>query len=256
MKKIYQLLGFEAAHTKGLKFGVEVEMEGVGAEQPHQAWEVKVDRSLRDGYEFVFQAPLSLPESLKAVQGLYSGWRALGITPSPSFRCSTHVHVNVQEWTIEEVKAAVFAYSLYEHEFMRNIHPDRTDNRFAVSGADSAYFEHNPLWDNDIRIDPNTYKYASLNTATLQQFGTLEFRSLHASKTPGIVLQWITTLAYFMTNVRAFGNIEGVRQAYLNDPTALNNILVHETWRGRSVNTKILERNYSSMFFIMSKGLK
>lgn len=237
----------------GLMFGVEIEMEGRRLNADLMGWDVHQDGSLRNGVEYVFDGPKKLAKGISLVQELYHTWDRQEARLEPSYRCSTHVHVNVSDWNVKEVQAAVFAYHLLEDLFLTRVHQDRKDNRFAVSGRYSKELERNPLWGgNPQDIREEVYKYSSLNTATLNKYGTLEFRSLHASKDSAIVVDWLHTLNYFMTNVKEMGSVANVVKAFNEDRLAFAKKLVATRWcDAERARLEDLERNYSSLVGIL-----
>lgn len=237
----------------GLQFGVEIEMEGRGLVNDLDGWEAHADGSLRNGIEYVFNGPKKLVKSIALVQGLYHSWEEQKARLEPSYRCSTHVHVNVSDWNVKEVQAAVFAYHLLEDMFLSRIHQDRKDNRFAVSGRFSKELERNPLWEGMPQsVREEEFKYSSLNTATLNKYGTLEFRSLHASKDSAIIVDWLHTLNNFMTNVKEMGSVANVVNAFNNDRSAFAKKLVSTRWCDvERARLDDLDRNYSSLVGIL-----
>ena len=251
MKTVAEMCGIRS--YAGLQFGVEIEMEGRGLVHDLDGWEAHQDGSLRNGIEYVFNGPKKLVKSIALVQALYHRWEEQHARLEPSYRCSTHVHVNVSDWTVKEVQAAVFAYHLLEDMFLSRIHQDRKDNRFAVSGRFSKELERNPLWmEMPQAIREEEYKYSSLNTATLNKYGTLEFRSLHASKDSAIIVDWLHTLNHFMTNVKEMGSVAAVVESFNQDRAAFAKKLVSTRWFDvQRARLEDLDRNYSSLVGIL-----
>lgn len=160
--------------------GVELEIEGVQhLEVPY--WNCTEDGSLREGCELVCAEPYSgemLYTAIETLSESVSRSRAQG-----TWRCSTHVHLDVRDCDSNIVKKIILAWAFYEkmmfkcsgfHRYRSNFCP-----AFAVVQAqlinastsfnreDGRFLEHLVnSWD----------KYTSLNVLPLAQFGSVEFR--------------------------------------------------------------------------------
>lgn len=92
--------------------GVELELENVeipsGSGQL-EGWHMVGDDSLRNGQEFVFSRPFRGESALHAVKRFYES----GITSRNTSRTSTHIHVNVTDLKVGDVRAMfILSYAL------------------------------------------------------------------------------------------------------------------------------------------------
>lgn len=171
------------AHPKlafNANVGIELEIEGVQyLEVPY--WNCTEDGSLREGCELVCSEPYSgemLHTAIEALSDAVSNSRAQG-----TWRCSTHVHLDVRDCDDNIVKKIILAWAFYEkmmfkcsgfHRYRSNFCP-----AFAVVQAQliNASISFNRSGENFFHhLIGNWDKYTSLNLLPLGQFGSVEFR--------------------------------------------------------------------------------
>lgn len=93
--------------------------------------------------------------------------------------CGMHVHVDVCDLTMEELRGVLLFYSVLERTIYKYCGSDRDNNNFCV-----------PLWECWNKVDlfgrslavENSLRYCGLNLAAIRKFGSIEFR-MH----PGVV---------------------------------------------------------------------
>ncbi len=93
--------------------------------------------------------------------------------------CGMHVHVDVCDLTMEELRGVLLFYSVLERTIYKYCGSDRDNNNFCV-----------PLWECWNKVDlfgrglavENRLRYCGLNLAAIRKFGSIEFR-MH----PGVV---------------------------------------------------------------------
>lgn len=160
--------------------GIELEVEGLDhIEIP--LWNCTEDGSLRDGCELVCAAPYSGEVLFEAIENLSN---AIGRSSAKgTWRCSTHVHLDVRDCTDLQVKKAILAWGFYEkmmfkcsgfHRFRSNFCPAFSVVQAQIMNASASFnstgsrFFSNIVgcWD----------KYTSLNLLPLRDFGSIEFR--------------------------------------------------------------------------------
>jgi Putative amidoligase enzyme len=170
------------------------------------------DGSLRNnGIEFITK-PVTFDESLKLFETLHAG---LILGPNPyTVRTSTHVHVNMCNMTLDQIKHFLLLYALLEPVFFEFAGPVRKHNIHCV-----------PL---SFTILPNLYskpfpelvkiwtKYSAFNLAPLRTQGTVEFRHLYGTGDIKVYQQWLTM-------IKQLWNF-----AYYEPPTSLYNMIVSE----------------------------
>ena len=93
--------------------------------------------------------------------------------------CGMHVHIDVCDLTMEELRGVLLFYSVLERTIYKYCGSDRDNNNFCV-----------PLWECWNKVDlfgrglavENSLRYCGLNLAAIRKFGSIEFR-MH----PGVV---------------------------------------------------------------------
>lgn len=186
--------------VKGLQLGLELEIEGRRLPTGSiDGWEVKPDGSLRNGLEYVTRGSVS-PEGVKTALTVLSKHLSVSSVRN-SIRCSTHVHVNVQDLSLKQIATVMTAYYIVEPLLVEFCGVERKGNLFALRLLDSAAPLNRfmqaakrgslqPLGNDDIR-------YAALNLTSLPRFGTLEYRTMRGiDKDPSEVLPWVDLLVH------------------------------------------------------------
>lgn len=164
------------------EIGVEVELEGVldNGGLGSKYWIVKPEGSLRDGCEYVLASPARL-EDLDDVGREFDGMMKKS-KPKKTIRCSTHIHVNVNNKKLREVYNIIGYYYLIEELLVRTQGPARTGNLFCLRMSDAENIGEQLLFsteDSHITVfSQNQNKYGALNLAAPMKFGSLEFRFL------------------------------------------------------------------------------
>jgi len=187
-------------------YGLEIETETIN---PYDVpkfsfWSAHVDRSLRNfGMEYVLKTPLSLekeiPEALDEFSTKLKGVNFI----KDSITTSLHVHVNVLNMSFRELGNYFVAYTLAENLLVRFSGESRKSNLFALPICDAEGTYHNmihllrsveSLNFNRLYFDPEAVKYAALNLASLDRFGSLEIRSFRGTTDVKEILSWVEIL--------------------------------------------------------------
>jgi len=197
----------EAPCKKGLLFGVEIENEAFGLDEPRLPaqiramfangnWKIITDNSLRgNGYEFV-----SPPKKKKDITDfLQEGYETTKLVKwSNSRRTSVHIHTNVADLTVEQLLIFLSVYWIFEPLLFLTTDKVRKDNTFCVSGSvesrnilEQMLVEQNLL---NNMPDEEEQKYASLNLYPLRRFGTVECRIFHSTFDPNEFNFWLSHL--------------------------------------------------------------
>jgi len=178
--------------------GVEIEVEGVpckiGSPEDYKpihapvpyAWAGKEDGSLRNyGIEYV-SVPIrnwELPVALELLA------QHLEACPTHDFspRCGTHFHVNVRDFTDEDLTYFLMYYMIYEKFFFHLAGKERL-NSYHCAPLTQVYIREYLLEILGIPQNDDAYahadkfsgwhKYTSLNLSSIPRFGTLEVRLL------------------------------------------------------------------------------
>lgn len=180
----------------GSRVGVEVEVEDCpNPPDLSPFWEMHHDGSLRNsGIEYVFSSPLAGAEIVKAVHMFDHAMVAT--KPDLSWRTSTHVHVDLRDMTVNQVKKLILAYLLFEDLLILCQGKHREDSNFcpAVSYAQFQLEVINGL----LRSDPEVWhrasvgeKYSAINLKAMVTHGTIEFRGGSAMIKAGSLLRQV-----------------------------------------------------------------
>jgi hypothetical protein len=213
-----------AKPQKGALFGVEIEVEnvclnGVPSVPEVSGWAAKGDSSLRAGIEFVTRTPESLTrtvEKLRQYEKVLSKY-----TYSFSFRTSVHVHMNMQDLTLQDVAKITLAYSSIEKLLGEFCGRSRMNNRFCLDIHHNSYYTedlYSSLTPDFVRKSlagtanvsyvlgkiATLPRYSSVNLRSLTSFGTLEFRSLRGTEDVGTIIVWIRILNALRSNALTF----------------------------------------------------
>ena len=199
----------------GARVGLELEIEGTNLPTniPGNLWEVKRDGSLRDGgLEYVFAEPLGSVAAREALDTLAKHFNDVGTKPSYSFRTSTHVHVNVSNLKMDQVKAIVAIFTLFDEEYINFCARTRKANRFclATKDADGVVEQVRRFLVSGSIPNRDRGKYSAMNLCTLSQFGTLEFRTLEGTNDFERVFTWIRALLALRKAGKELGTVQAV----------------------------------------------
>ncbi|AXH71982.1 MAG: hypothetical protein [Podoviridae sp. ctbj_2] len=183
-------------------------------------WKVVRDGSLRNGAEYVLNAPIPLNTVMAALEMMEQHFKAHGTKPHYSFRTSTHLHINLQNATYEQLLAVIFTYLCLENVMVNSCAEHRRANRFClrVSDAEGLLDTVHKL----IRyrrlggagfygcLNQGMLKYAAMNLYTLRKYGSLEFRSLEGTADWEKISNWATAHINIRDAGMRYGTIEKV----------------------------------------------
>lgn len=181
------------------RVGVEVELENAQPLRLHY-WDSIRDGSLRNnGQEYVMKQPIGGVDLFNAVKELDTGLSRLH--PDASWRCSTHVHVDIRDLTVPQFKRFMLLYVMYEGIIFACSGAHRYQNNFcpAYGFAQEMIIRLAKVWDkdgNDFLRSINTSgrsgsrdKYSSLNLLPMFTQGSVEFRGSEPKYTKGKLLR-------------------------------------------------------------------
>lgn len=193
---IHQIFG---RSNKTADVGIELEIEGHGLPGVPN-WQAKSEGSLQGGIEYI-----SKPIKADAVKGLVDSLakniKSEGGTIKESYRCSTHIHVNVLPETLENVLGFMVVFTMFEPLLLALCGPQRDGNLFCMSSFDTgdtvSSFE--ALCETFDRLKERGWgfergKYSSFNTGRLADLGTLEARCFPLSVKGDTVSGWVDWL--------------------------------------------------------------
>lgn len=211
VRQIYELRGVKKSghypKEEGRLTGLEIEVEGVPDPFDHlKMWHFTQDGSLRyNGAEYISD-PLPLSACRDALGVLYD---ALPEDRSFSMRTSTHVHVNVQDLTMDQVWATTLLYSLLEPFLYDFVGRNRKNNIFCVplnaTGMVRGWAQASNGWSRQISWS----KYLGYNMEPLGNLGTLEFRHMTGTNDLDRLTTWIN-MCHTIVEMGAKMGMEGV----------------------------------------------
>lgn len=171
-------------------------------------WRTVNDHSLRDnGLEFVMGYhgdPLKgkdIITALSVFQTHIDKYISKNEPPECSDRTSIHVHIDVRDLEIEDVKRYVLLYSIFENVFYKWSDYARYFNNYCVpiSRSKDLSGRLSKLMSVNSGINFNSaivsgHKYDGLNYKSIQIKGSLEFRLLRGTYDTKFILDWINLL--------------------------------------------------------------
>lgn len=178
--------------------GIELEIEGENLPGGEiESWVVKPEGSLRgkggrqvppgerdSPYEYVLGRPSMFKTLEKKLQKLQDALTAEGVTVRITERGSTHIHINMTDYSIREIIGFCAIFTCIEPVLLRYCGPTRNGNLFCLPSYETGEWVDsvNNMVQGVIHGRFRDYwparrgKYASLNTDTLVTFGSLEVR--------------------------------------------------------------------------------
>lgn len=206
---------YDVPHVVGAVAGVELEVEGSNfpKEAAVPGWKMVPDGSLRNGIEFVLAAPqgtLALKESLSVMEKAFAEAKTKRVY---SFRTSTHVHVNVSNLSLTQVKSIVALYYMFENQYTSYCAKHRQGNRFCLRlrEAESIVSIVSNFISTERIPSADGAKYMALNLAPLNKYGTLEFRTLEGTDDWAKIYTWVRCLLRLRKVGKEIGSIAGFR---------------------------------------------
>lgn len=192
--KNYKLSNEPLANPE-LIVGLELEIEGwVGRSRDYTGFNFDTDGSLRNhGIEAI-----SLPTKSKFVQALLEGFYKDNVVTKDNYseRCSTHVHVNVLNFNLDQLASVAMLYQVFERLIFNFIGDDRDKNIFCVPWY-QANINTNLVdvirtgkWRNLQRWS----KYTAMNLLAVTNRGTVEYRHLGGTCDVERIMAWVNIL--------------------------------------------------------------
>lgn len=163
-------------------------------------WNLSVEDSDSNIYEII-SPPLRLDSDYGEIYRIFSLlqiYQSEGLVEFDSKNCGTHVHVDVYDLSLDEIKSIIYNYNKHENQFFEIVSPFRRDNWWCLS--------HNKFEEQDLdamdsmgqlaNFIQGCHKCYGLNLYSYAKFKTLEFRLLEASDNFNKFILWINTLQY------------------------------------------------------------
>lgn len=186
--------------------GIEFEIEGrnllgggyledITGSKSKAYWTSKTDGSLRNGgREYVLSTPCYIGELSELVIPFFRKFETGRAIIKNSNRCSTHIHVNIGGYKINELTSAIALWKVFETSMLAWCGEERQSNHFCLSSKDETSVID--AWTQYLRggQQPNerNLKYSALNVLTIFSFGSLEFRCAAGANEPTMPITWAT----------------------------------------------------------------
>jgi len=176
--------------------GLEIELEDVRDRHiDSRYWISEPDGSLRNnGMEFIFRGPIGGVDLFAAVTE--AGKHFHTHKPDMSWRCSTHLHLDVRGMTVKEFRNLLIIHTVYEIPMFKCAGMNRYKNNFcpAYGFAQGQLQTLSRFWHLDDsrfmgRVVNSWSKYSALNLLPVADKGSVELRIANAMTTPGSLLR-------------------------------------------------------------------
>ena len=195
------------AYVKSLTYvGVELEFSNVLSAGNTSYWSWHSDGSVRGERtgELVLRNPTNPMDFDTAIREYRE--RVMGEV-SVNESCGMHVHIDVCDLTLEELRGVLLFYSVLERTIYKYCGEGRDTNNFCV-----------PLWECWSKVDwlggnltvDNSLRYCGLNLAAIRKFGSIEFRMHPGVVDAGKIASWVGLCA----RIKEYGRTCTVESLY------------------------------------------
>lgn len=171
--------------------GIEVELEYVEILNYIENWKTERDGSLKiNGAEFTI--PVYNNQVKQYLTYLFDRIKAKNTS-----RCSIHVHVNILDFNIEQIKTLILLYSIFENTLYR-YSGKRWDSNFCVP-VQSHFFSTIDvinIFENARNYFP---KYSGLHIIPEAKYGTAEFRHMSGNMNIDFIDSWVQIVSKLVT---------------------------------------------------------
>jgi hypothetical protein len=171
-------------------------------------WNMHEDGSLRGGVEYVFDGPQGGLTALTSIENMAEAFKTM--QPMPTFRCSTHCHLDMRDFTMYQVAKFVALYAINEDVMFDHCEEYRRWSNFCTpyynaldlvegfAGMVRSDFSNlkKAAGGTSLRNVRAFPKYSALNLQPLSNFGSVEFRGSHALKTKGGLLSLVQRMLH------------------------------------------------------------
>lgn len=184
-------------------YGVEIEIEATDPvdwceleEKDFGGWRVDEDGSLKkNGLEFILRKPVTYLSVPTALEELHNCLIEEDIEIDPSIRAGVHIHMNVQEFTEEDLCKFLSVYYPLETVLTKYCGNGRENNLFCLRARDAegvcfyldSYAENRNIF--SLRTD--SLRYSALNLQSLFLYGSIEFRALNTPTDVRDIWEWV-----------------------------------------------------------------
>lgn len=196
--------GESPAVVPNLIFGLELEIEewDPDAIREFDGFGFTDDGSLRGNDNGIGIEAITLPVKAKHLPGLLRAFfDNYEVGPhNYTERCSTHVHMNVQDITCEQLASLCLLYQTVEELLFAFVGHDRDEGVFCVpwnqSGISYSIVERLEGFSKGTKNPLRQWqKYSALNLIPIGSQGSIEFRHLEGTCDVERIMQWVNILS-------------------------------------------------------------
>ena len=194
--------------TEG-EVGIEIEAEGTNLPRSPLGWKVEHDGSLRGpdknrtddlshACEYVLPVPVARGKVKEVLHNLEAAYEKNNSQVAHSYRCSTHVHINVQELHMNQVYNFIVLYAMFEEFLVKYCGEERVGNLFCLRFQDAEAVIPTLIYaarHNVFRhLGSDKLRYSALNVASMAKYGSLEFRAMRGTREMEEIETWVKLL--------------------------------------------------------------
>jgi len=206
--------------------GVEIELEQFRGEgRGLTYWRMEHDGSLRDGgVEFVLQQPLTghdLELALSEINQVINNSRF-----DSNHRCSTHVHIDVRDLSLEHLRKIVFIYSMFERFVYDLVEESREHNFYCAPMYSSLQNRRRIAQSFGEKQFGGCPKYSGLNLRTVEKYGSLEFRMHEGMHKDTDIKRWIMFLMKLRSGTQKYEDVPMEQLLQMYSENSAQSILV------------------------------
>jgi hypothetical protein len=170
-----------------VEHGIDAIGSSYGSSVNNTQWKVQYDGSIV-GWEIV-SPPLTNTEDLEKVA--YVLRKVLKVQGSP--KCGVHIHHDINDFNIEQIKNIYRLYNKYEKNAIQSImRKQRINNAYARPITTSILNKvENAETIQDFKESKLGGRYLTLNQQAYIKYGTMEFRHHHGTSDVNEILTWV-----------------------------------------------------------------
>lgn len=179
--------------------GIEIEVEGCSLPEGNDLWSCVADGSLRgESGEYVLKQPCKDTDIDKVLNNLKVHFAKNHSEVYDTYRAGVHVHLNVQDLTVNQLFNLVTLYYIFEECLVDFCAKSRRGNHFCLRAKDAEYIIRAMVAACEVgnlkALRTDDLRYSSLNITSLFKYGSVEFRSLETPKNFDRVGEWAKIL--------------------------------------------------------------
>ena len=200
--------------------GVELEFSNAETILPAYGlslWTIDTDNSIRGQHprELAFDGALSPHIAEKAILALPGmGLEKFEVNDT----CGFHVHVDVRDLTVAELRNVLFLYLVVERTLYRYCGAGREASNFCVPLNRTLSDVLAPFLRSEVPDIPNNMRYCGLNLAAVRKFGSIEFRMHPATKVITDIITWVNMCSAIKVRGREHHPAKDIYKRCLMEP--------------------------------------